>query len=235
MSLTRKRIRIFFFHLNFLLHVCWCCFHCLADALHLKIGEVTPNQPDNNTPTCRGNYLKHQTWLVGSVGFIHPEAPCLFPGLVMKTSFAYKFTTCIVHTTNEYDVTNARYVSPHFRQRFFCIPLRLNWLNKKTGGGGGFYFSAIQPRQPPYHATNRSLGRNCIDLSLPSLSIFFPQIECKEQSIYKRVCVCVCWGKEKRVWIRKKYRRRKCRECWRRHGAPRVVLLHSRIVSIHGE
>lgn len=137
MSLTRKRIRIFFFHLNFLLHVCWCCFHCLADALHLKIGEVTPNQPDNNTPTCRGNYLKHQTWLVGSVGFIHPEAPCLFPGLVMKTSFAYKFTTCIVHTTNEYDVTNARYVSPHFRQRFFCIPLRLNWLNKKTGGGGG--------------------------------------------------------------------------------------------------
>jgi hypothetical protein len=107
----------------------------------------------------------------------------------MKTSFAYKFTTCIVHTTNEYDVTNARYVSPHFRQRFFCIPLRLNWLNKKLEGG--FYFSVIQPRQPPYHATNRSLGRNCIDLSLPSLSIFSPQIECKEQSIYIRVCVCV--------------------------------------------
>lgn len=62
MSLTRKRIRIFFFHLNFLqifpFIVCWCCFHWLADALHLKIGEVTPNQPDNNTPTCcRGNYL----------------------------------------------------------------------------------------------------------------------------------------------------------------------------------
>jgi hypothetical protein len=47
--------------------------------------------------------------------------------------------------------------------------LWLNWL--KTRGGN----SPFSP-QPPYHATNRSLGKNCIDLSLllASLSIFSP-------------------------------------------------------------
>jgi hypothetical protein len=113
----------------------------------------------------------------------------------MKTSFAYKFTTCIVHTTNEYDVTNARYVSPHFRQRFFCIPLRLNWLNKKTGRGD----STSPPSSRGSHRiTQRIVPWEGIVLTchFPPYLSFSPKSNVKSR-VYTYGCVCMCGGKEK--------------------------------------
>jgi hypothetical protein len=104
-----------------------------------------------------------------------PEASC-----VVVFFRAAKRVSIIIQSTNcECDVINVRSLNMFlifyftFRQRrgnvtiFFS--LWLNWL--KTRGGN----SPFSP-QPPYHATNRSLGKNCIDLSLllASLSIFSP-------------------------------------------------------------